>query len=90
MNNEITKRLLNSLYGKSKMSPKYENGYHFKDNRGNEYEILERQWNSGMYLYYVIDTKTGFINILSQGSIDNILGGSNAKKPRKKQTRSLL
>ena len=84
MNSKITKFMLNSLYG-GRLSPKYEIGYHFKDSRDNEFEILERQLNGGIFLYYVIDTKTGFINILSQASIDIILGGGNAKKPKKKE-----
>lgn len=66
------------------IKPKYEIGYRFKDSRKNEYEILERQWNGSIILYAVIDTNTGFINILTEASIDILIGGANAKKPRKK------
>ena len=72
------------------IKPKYENGFCFKDIKDNELEILAREWNGGIFLYSVININTGFIKILTEDSIDNILGGVNAKKPRKKQTRSLL
>ena len=72
------------------IKPKYAIGYRFKDSRDNEYEILAKQLNGGIFLYDVIDINTGFIKFLTGDSIDIILGGGNAKKPRKKQTRSLL
>ena len=72
------------------IKPKYAIGYRFKDSRDFEFEVIERQWNGGIFLYSVININTGFIKILTEDSIDNILGGVNAKKPRKKQTRSLL
>lgn len=73
MNNKIARFMLNSLYGK--MSPKYEIGYHFKDSRDNEYEIKQRQLIGGIIVYAIIDTKTGLINILTEASIDFIVGG---------------
>ena len=72
------------------INPKYENGFCFKDSKDNEFEILASEWNGGIFLYSVININTGFIKILTEASIDIILGGENAKKPRKKQTRSLL
>ena len=66
------------------IKPKYENGFCFKDSKDNEYEILAREWNGGIILYSVINLNTGFIKILTEASIDIILGGVNAKKPRKK------
>ena len=74
MDNKITRFMLNSLYGK--MSPKYEIGYHFKDSGDNEYEILQRQLIGGIIVYAIIGTKTGFINILTEASIDFIVGGA--------------
>ena len=74
MDNKITNFMLNSLYGK--MSPKYEIGYHFKDSGDNEYEILQRQLIGGIIVYAIIGTKTGFINILTEASIDFIVGGA--------------
>ena len=74
MNNKITRFILNSLYGK--MSPKYEIGYRFKDSRDNEYEIKQRQLIGGIIVYAIIGTKTGFINILTEASIDFIVGGA--------------
>ena len=72
------------------IKPKYENGFCFKDSKDNEFEILARELNGGVFLQSVININTGFIKILTEDSIDIILGGANAKKPRKKQTRSLL
>ena len=72
------------------IKPKYENGFCFKDSKDNEFEIYASGWNGDIFLYAVIDINTGFIKILTEASIDIILGGANAKKPRKKQTRSLL
>ena len=66
------------------IKPKYENGFCFKDSKDNDFEILARQWNGGIFLYSVINLNTGFIKILTEASIDIILGGVNAKKPRKK------
>lgn len=72
MNSKITRFMLNSLYGK--MSPKYEIGYHFKDSRDNEYEILQRQLIGSIIVYAIIGTKTGVINIVTEANIDFILG----------------
>lgn len=72
MNSKIARFMLNSLYGK--MSPKYEIGYHFKDSRDNEYEILQRQTIGGIIVYAIIGTKTGVINIVTEANIDFILG----------------
>lgn len=72
MNNKIARFMLNSLYGK--MSPKYEIGYHFKDSRDNEFEIIQRQPIGGIIVYAIIGTKTGIINIVTEANIDFILG----------------
>lgn len=72
MNSKIARFMLNSLYGK--MSPKYEIGYHFKDSRDNEYEILQRQTIGSIIVYAIIGTKTGVINIVTEANIDFILG----------------
>ena len=74
MNNKIARFMLNSLYGK--MSPKYEIGYHFKDSSDTEYEIIQRQLIGGIIVYAIIGTKTGFINSLTEASIDFIVGGA--------------
>lgn len=84
--------ILKYVIGRDKImiNPKYEIGYRFKDSKDNEYEILARQLNGDIFLYDVIDLNTGFIKFLTGDGIDIILGGANAKKSRKKQTRSLL
>ena len=83
MNSKIAKTIINSIYGE-KMAPKYKVGYRFKDGIDNEFEILERQWNGNIFIYAVGHIATGYINLLTEDSIDIIIGGANAKKPRKK------
>ena len=72
------------------INPKYEIGYRFKDSRDFEFEIIEKNYTNSTIIYYVLNLNIGVVSPVPEQVIDNILGGANAKKPRKKQTRSLL
>ena len=72
------------------IKPKYEIGYRFKDSRDFEFEVIERNYTNSTLLYYVLNLNTGVVGRLLEFEIDKLVGGENAKKPRKKQTRSLL
>ena len=72
------------------IKPKYEIGYRFKDSRDYEFEIIEKNYTNSGIIYYVLNLNIGVISPVPEQVIDNILGCANAKKPRKKQTRSLL
>ena len=72
------------------IKPKYEIGYRFKDSRDYEFEVIEKNYTNSGIIYYVLNLNIGVLSPVPEQVIDNILGGANAKKPRKKQTRSLL
>ena len=73
------------------INPKYAIGYRFKDSRVNcEFEVIEKNYTNSGIIYYVLNLNIGVVSPVPEQVIDNILGGANAKKPRKKQTRSLL
>ena len=72
------------------INPKYEIGYRFKDSRDFEFEIIEKNYTNSTIIYYVLNLNTGVIAPVLEFEIDKLVGGANAKKPRKKQTRSLL
>ena len=69
---------------------KYAIGYRFKDSRDFEFEVIERNYTNSTLLYYVLNLNTGVVGCLLEFEIDKLVGGANAKKSRKKQTRSLL
>lgn len=72
------------------IKPKYEIGYSFKGKRGNTYEVIDRTFDGYEMIYCARNIDIGNIIHCLEKDIDSLLGGANAKKPRKKQTRSLL
>lgn len=67
------------------IKPKYEIGYSFKDSRVNcEFEVIEKNYTNSGIIYYVLNLNTGVVSPVPEHVIDNIVGGVNAKKPRKK------
>lgn len=66
------------------IKPKYEVGYVYTNSQGFDFEIIEKNFTGSIVIYYVKDLTLGFIGILTEKELDHILGGSNAKKPRKK------
>lgn len=66
------------------IKPKYEIGYRFRDSRDNEFEVIERNYTNSTIIYYVENLRTGFVSCLLEFEIDKLVGGANAKKPRKK------
>ena len=72
------------------INPKYEIGYRFKDSRDYEFEVIEKNYTNSGIIYYVLNLNIGVVSPVPEQVIDNILGGVNAKRPRKKQTRSIL
>ena len=72
------------------IKPKYAIGYRFKDRRDCEFEVIEKNCTNYGIIYYVLNLNIGVVSPVPEQVIDNILGGANAKKPRKKQTRSIL
>lgn len=64
--------------------PKYEIGYRFKDSRDFEFEIIEKNYTNFGIIYYVLNLNTGVVGCLLEFEIDKLVGGANAKKPRKK------
>ena len=72
------------------IKPKYEIGYIFKDKRGYTYEVIARLFDGKDLIYYARSIDAGVIFVLPEKEISLLVGGANAKKSRKKQTRSLL
>lgn len=66
------------------INPKYEIGYIFKDKRGYTYEVIDRNFNGSVLIYFVRSIDSGIVFVWLEGEIDNLIGGANAKKPRKK------
>ena len=66
------------------INPKYEIGYRFKDSRDCEFEVIEKNYTNSGIIYYVLNLNIGVVSPVPEQVIDNILGGANAKKPRKK------
>ena len=66
------------------IKPKYEIGYRFKDSRDNEFEVIEKNYTNSGIIYYVLNLNIGVVSPVPEQVIDNILGGTNAKKTRKK------
>ena len=67
------------------IKPNYEIGYRFKDSRANcEFEVIEKNYTNSGIIYYVLNLNNGVVGLLPEQVIDNIVGGANAKKPRKK------
>lgn len=67
------------------IKPKYEIGYRFKDRLGYTYEVIDRIFDGEDLIYHarVIDAG-GVIFVLPEKELDKLVGGANAKKPRKK------
>ena len=72
------------------IKPKYAIGYIFKDRLGYTYEVIDRIFDGKDLIYFARSIDAGVIFVLPEKEIDLLVGGANAKKPRKKQTRSLL
>ena len=72
------------------IKPKYEIGYRFKDSRAGEFEVIEKNYTNSGIIYYVLNLNNGVVSPVPEPLIDKLVGGVNAKKPRKKQTRSIL
>lgn len=66
------------------INPKYEIGYRFRDSRGFEFEVIEKNYTNSTILYYILNLDSGVIGCMLEFEIDNLIGGANAKKPRKK------
>lgn len=66
------------------IEPKYEIGYIFKDKKGYTFEIIDRTFDGSLLVYFVRSVDSGIIFVWLEKDIDYLLGGKNAKKPRKK------
>jgi len=66
------------------IKPKYEIGYVYINSQGFDFEIIDREFDGKDFIYYVKDLTLGFIGELTEKELYCILGGKNAKKPRKK------
>ena len=84
--NDLISLLKYVIFGGANMiKPKYAIGYRFKDSRANcEFEVIEKNYTNSGIIYYVLNLNNGVVGPLPEQVIDNILGGANAKKQRKK------
>ena len=66
------------------INPKYAIGYNFKDRIGYTYVVVDRKFEGKDWVYFARNTEAGVIFVLPEKEIDHLVGGANAKKPRKK------